>query len=65
MQREEYAKMMDICIERTHHIHARIGYSQGLQVPDLQVGEELIWTELFEGCWDRIVEHQKARAAHL
>ena len=59
MQREEYAKMMDICIERTHHIHARVGYSQGPQVPDPRIGEGLIWTELFEGWWDRIIAHQK------
>lgn len=56
-----YSEMMDIAIERTHHIHARVGYSQGPQVPDPRVGEGLKWTELHEGWWDRIIAHQKSQ----
>ena len=57
----EYAELLDVCIERTHHIHARVGYAHGPQVPDARVGEGLTWTERFEGWWDRIIEHQKSQ----
>jgi len=60
MQRAEYAAMMDAAIARSHHIHARVGYAHGPQVPDPRVGEGLVWTELFEGWWDRIIEQQLA-----
>ena len=60
MQRKEYAEMMDIAISRTHHIHARVGYSHGPQVPDPRIGEGYKWTELFEGWWNRIIAQQAA-----
>lgn len=50
-----------MCIERTRHIHARVGYAHGPQVPDARVGEWLTWTERFEGWWDRIIEHQRSQ----
>jgi hypothetical protein len=56
---DAYRKMMDIAIERTHHIHARVGWAQAAQVPDPRVAPFLEWTERFEGWWDRIIEARK------
>jgi sugar phosphate isomerase/epimerase len=61
LQEAEYAAMLDACIERTHHVHARVGHAHGPQVPDARVGDGLRWTELFEAWWDRIIEHQQSQ----
>ena len=52
-----YREMMDKAIARTHHIHGRIGHSQGAQVPDPRTDICMRWTELYEGWWDRVIEH--------
>lgn len=55
-----YRDFLELAISRTDHIHARVGYSHGPQVPDPRVGEGLIWTELFESWWDRIIQQRQA-----
>jgi sugar phosphate isomerase/epimerase len=55
-----YKGFMDTAIARTDHIHARVGYAHGPQVPDPRVGEGLVWTELFEGWWDDIIAQRQA-----
>ncbi|MFM1549872.1 MAG: sugar phosphate isomerase/epimerase family protein [Lentisphaeria bacterium] len=55
-----YSDFMDIAIARTDHIHARVGYVHGPQVPDARVGEGLQWTEHFEQWWDRIIAERQA-----
>jgi hypothetical protein len=47
---------MDAAIQASCHIHARVGWSQGPQVADPTTGAGLVWTELFESWWDRIIE---------
>ncbi len=59
-QGEVYTRMMDRAIERTDHIHARVGSAQAPQVPDPRLAPYLEWTERFEGWWDRIIEARKA-----
>ncbi|MDG2304517.1 MAG: hypothetical protein P8R42_07635 [Candidatus Binatia bacterium] len=54
-----YSDMMDLAIERTDHIHARVGSPQGAQVPDPRIGAGLRWTERFERWWDRIIEARR------
>jgi sugar phosphate isomerase/epimerase len=52
-------------ISRTDHIHARVGYPQGPQVPDPRVPE---WQEALGhhlGWWDRIVDAKKAAGEDL
>jgi hypothetical protein len=51
------AACMDAAIRASHHIHARVGWSQGPQVADPTRGSGLIWTQRFEGWWDRIIEN--------
>jgi hypothetical protein len=53
----EYTRMMDVCIKRTHHIHARVGWQHGPQVPDPRHEKYLHWTERFEGWWDQVIEN--------
>jgi hypothetical protein len=55
-----YSEMMDIAIERTDHIHARVGSAQSAQVPDPRTGAGLRWTGRFEKWWDRIIEARRA-----
>jgi hypothetical protein len=47
------AACMDAAIP--HHIHARVGWLHGPQVADPTRGAGLVWTELFESWWDRII----------
>jgi hypothetical protein len=49
------AACMQAAIRASHHIHARVGWSHGPQVADPTRGAGLVWTELFEGWWDRII----------
>lgn len=60
LQQPGYSELMDLAIARTDHIHARVGYEHGPQVPDPRLGRGLKWTERYERWWDRIIE---ARAA--
>ena len=59
-QRPEYPPMMDLAIQRCNHIHARVGYQHGPQVPDPRVPAFIDWTERFEGWWDRVIEARRA-----
>ena len=50
---------MNLAIERTDHIHARVGYPEGPRVSDPRAGElrqaferHLVW-------WDRVVERKR------
>jgi len=59
LARPEYAAFVDAAIDRADHVHARVGYEHGPQVPDPRVGPGLLWTERFEAWWDRIIEARK------
>lgn len=45
------------------HIHARVGHSQGAQVPDPRATEWEAALAVHLDCWDRIVEDQRKRGA--
>ncbi len=55
-----YRELMDLAISRADHVHARVGYAHGPQVPDPRVGMGLEWTARFERWWDRIIEARQA-----
>ena len=46
---------------RTFHVHCRVGYDHGPQVPDPRVGQWLAYTEGHERWWDKIWDAAKAR----
>jgi sugar phosphate isomerase/epimerase len=57
---EDQQEATDLAISRTEHIHARVGYPEGPQVPDPRVPE---WQEAVNKhivWWDKIVERKRA-----
>jgi sugar phosphate isomerase/epimerase len=55
---EEQSEALTLAIHRTEHIHARVGYPQGPQVPDPRVDEWSPAVNKHLQWWDRIVERQ-------
>lgn len=53
------AKMMESAIERSDHIHARVGDLHRPQCADPRVGEGLTWSQHFKAWWDRILMRAK------
>lgn len=54
-------RALDLAIQRTGHLHARVGYTQGPQVPDPRAAE---WQEALDihlGWWDKVVRTWKQR----
>jgi len=56
---ENCADIVDQTIARAEHIHARVGHSQGPQVPDPRVAEWLPSTNIFMNWWTRILDHKR------
>ena len=50
---------MTIIMERTIHLHARIGFEQGPQVPHPAAPEYAYAVERFEGWWETILNRRK------
>ena len=62
---EDQPGIIDSAIRRTDHIHARVGFPEGPQVPDPQAPE---WEEALEvhlNWWDKIVELKKKEGAQF
>jgi sugar phosphate isomerase/epimerase len=57
---EHFAGIVDEAIDRSLHIHARIGFEEGPQVPDPRDPEWKYALDHFFGWWDRIVAVNKA-----
>jgi sugar phosphate isomerase/epimerase len=53
--------VLKLCAERAHHIHARVGYEQGPQVPHPAAPEYRAALEAHEEWWDLIWQSQSAR----
>ena len=54
------ADNVDLAIQRSSHIHARVGFGEGPQVPDPLAPQWEEWTQLHLRLWRRIVETRKA-----
>ena len=52
---ENFEQVVEQAIRRTRHVHARIGYENGPQVPDPRAPEWAYALDTFLGWWDRIV----------
>jgi sugar phosphate isomerase/epimerase len=60
---ENSSAIVDEAIKRTKHVHARVGYTQGPQIPDPRLSA---WQEpvgFFLAIWKRIIEYQKFTGA--
>jgi len=56
---DDQVAAMELAIERTDHVHARVGYPEGPQVPDPRVPE---WEQALHKhlhWWDKVVEQKK------
>ena len=53
---ENFSEILSEAIERTKHVHARVGYEEGPQVADLRAPEWKYATDHFLTWWDRIVD---------
>jgi sugar phosphate isomerase/epimerase len=56
---ENCADIVNEAISRTEHIHARVGYPEGPQVPDPRVPEWQEATSIFMDWWARILNHKR------
>ncbi len=56
---EDYADEVERLIAHTAHIHARVGFTEGPQVPDPRADEWRFAVEHHLGWWDRMVAAQR------
>jgi hypothetical protein len=54
---------MQLAIERTEHIHARVGYKEGPQVPDPHVPEWQYALNMHLNWWDKVAERKRLEGA--
>ncbi|WP_448699338.1 sugar phosphate isomerase/epimerase family protein [Mucilaginibacter sp. AW1-3] len=62
---ENFTDVVTEAIQRTKHVHARIGFEQGPQVPDPRAPEWSYALTYFFSWWDRIVESNQNNGAHV
>lgn len=55
---EKHEEALSMAIDRTTHIHARVGHTQGPQVPDPRWPGWQAETEFFLNIWQRILEQK-------
>jgi hypothetical protein len=56
----DQAEAVEMAIERTEHIHSRIGFTEGAQITDPRAPE---WDEAVQyhlGCWDKVIAIQQS-----
>src|SRR3569833_3144889 len=49
--------------KQTHHLHARVGYDQGPQVPDPRAPEFAVFVERFDAYWEKVRQAHVDRGA--
>lgn len=60
---EHSPAIMEEAIKRTKHIHARVGYTQGPQIPDPRLAEWQEPVKFFLNIWRQMIEYQKLKQA--
>ncbi|HEX8978116.1 MAG TPA: TIM barrel protein [Parasulfuritortus sp.] len=58
---DEETEAMELVVEHAHHIHARVGYDQGPQVPHPAAPEYAGWLASHQRLWERIWQRRHAR----
>jgi sugar phosphate isomerase/epimerase len=56
---EDQAEAMRLAIEKTEHLHARVGYPEGPQVPDPRVAEWQHAVDRHLNWWDKVAERKR------
>ncbi|MCU7552242.1 sugar phosphate isomerase/epimerase [Chitinophagaceae bacterium LB-8] len=62
---EDQPQAVNLAIEKTEHIHARVGYIEGPQVPDPRINEWEHALNMHLNWWDKVVERKKKENAIL
>ncbi|MEM9280502.1 MAG: TIM barrel protein [Verrucomicrobiota bacterium] len=62
---DELPELLSACAARARHVHARVGYDQGAQVPDPRAPEYDHCLAAHERWWDTIWEAQEARGLEI
>lgn len=62
---ENFSGILFEAIGRTKHVHARVGYEEGPQVPDPRAPEWKYALDYFLGWWDKIVDANAARNSNI
>jgi sugar phosphate isomerase/epimerase len=62
---ENFSGVLEEAIARTRHIHARVGFEEGPQIPDPRAPEWKGAVDHFTGWWDRMVESRRKAGAAL
>jgi sugar phosphate isomerase/epimerase len=58
---QDQAAALNLALDRTRHIHARVGFPQGPQVPDFTLPQYETALQFHLECWDKIVDsHRKS-----
>lgn len=57
--------ILDLCASRALHVHARVGYEEGPQVPDPRAPEWKQHLEAHENWWSRIWTAQRAKGYQI
>ena len=62
---DNFQKPLEQAIHRARHIHARVGFEEGPQIPDPRGGEWKYAMDKFFGWWDSMVESRRKSGAKL
>jgi len=62
---DDQASTVDLALERTEHIHARIGYAEGPQVNDPRAPEWEGTVKQHFAWWDKVVERKKRNGERM
>jgi sugar phosphate isomerase/epimerase len=58
---EDQEDAVELAVQRAAHVHARVGFEEGPQVPDPRVAQWERCVTRFEGIWDRMKSAHEAR----
>jgi sugar phosphate isomerase/epimerase len=62
---DAFDSILKLCANRCIHVHARVGYAEGPQVPDPSAPEYQAEVEAHERFWDAIWDSQKERGIEV
>jgi hypothetical protein len=62
---EDHAEVVGLAASRAIHIHSRVGYENGPQVPDPRAPEWAAHLAKFEGWWKMIISEHKKRGEEI
>ncbi|HET7898150.1 MAG TPA: sugar phosphate isomerase/epimerase, partial [Flavisolibacter sp.] len=58
---EDQEEAVQLAIERTEHLHARVGYPEGPQVPDPRIAEWKPALDKHLQWWDQVIDQKKRK----